>query len=503
MQPKITKFVFLGGMRIMDDFESLVQFTDDERDIAIQKYKIIEPYLNDEQTLKLVAENKSISIRTLGLWVKKYREQGLLGLARRTRCDKGLPRQYESSLQKTIEGIYLKKPMLSGANIHKLIIEYCHQNNLKAPSYRSLCRIIFNIPDDMVLLGQQGSKAYRQQYDLLNIRAAEQPNELWQADHVLIDIEVLNDKNNPQKPWLTVVIDDCSRVICGYELSFLSPSAQKTSLCFRHAIWRKPDPDWGILGVPETFYTDHGSDFTSKHIEQVCIDLKIRLIFSQVAQPRGRGKIERFFRTLNQKLIHTLQAVTQNGSQRKYIDLKSLDALIYAFIIEYNHTAHPEIRETPAARWQRNGFLPQLLDSLEYLDLLLLTEAKPRKIFRDGIRFQGLRYIDILLAPYIGETVVIRYSPSNITSIRVFYKGRFLCQPICSELSQLKIGIKDIQHARNERRQKLKKEIIERKSLVDAVIEASSIYFQVSTGNEEPLLTTKQQKNKLKLYKHE
>ena len=72
--------------------------------------------------------------------------------------------------------------------------------------------------------------------------------------------------------------------------------------------------------MPETFYTDHGSDFTSKHIEQVCIDLKIRLIFSQVAQPRGRGKIERFFRTLNQKLIHTLQAITQNGNQRILIN---------------------------------------------------------------------------------------------------------------------------------------------------------------------------------------
>jgi len=488
----------------MDDIESLAQLSDDERDRATQKYKIIEPYINDEQTLKTVAENKSIPVRTLGLWVKKYREQGLVGLARRSRCDKGLPRQYESPLQKTIEGVYLKKPMLSGANIHKLITEYCHQNNLKTPSYRSVCRVIFNIPDDMVLLGQQGSKAYKQQYDLLHMRAAEHPNELWQADHVLLDFDLLNDKNKPQKPWLTVVIDDCSRAICGYELSFLSPSAQKTSLCMRHAIWRKPDPDWGILGVPAIFYTDHGSDFTSKHIEQVCIDLKIRLIFSQIAQPRGRGKIERFFRTLNQRLIHMLQAVTHNGTQKKCIDLKSLDALIYAFIIEYNHTIHPEVGDTPAARWQRNGFLPQLLDSIEYLDLLLLTEAKPRRILRDGIRFQGLRYIDTLLAPYIGETVVIRYTPSNITSIRVFYKGRFLCQPICPELSQLQVGIKDIQHARNTRREKLKKEILERKSLVDAVIEASSIYFQSSNKNDEPLLTTTEVKqNHLKIYKHE
>lgn len=487
----------------MDDFAPLTQLSDDERENACRKYRIIEPYINNGATLKAIATTTSIPLRTLGLWVKKYREHGLVGLARQSRCDKGVLRQCETTLQKAIEGLYLKKPMLSGANIHKLITEYCHQNNLKAPSYRSVCRVLFNISDDMVLLGRQGSKAYQQQYDLLYIRSAEHPNELWQADHVLLDFDVLNDRNKLQKPWLTVIIDDCSRAICGYELSFLSPSAQKTSLCFRHAIWRKSDPHWGIMGVPESFYTDHGSDFTSKHIAQVCIDLKIRLVFSQIGQPRGRGKIERFFRTLNQMLIHTLQAVSNENQKSKAIDLKTLDKLIYTFIIEYNHTIHPEIDSTPAARWQLNGFIPQLVDSLEHLDLLLLAEAKPRRILRDGIRFQGLRYIDTLLAEYVGEHVVIRYVPSDITSIRVFYKGRFLCQPICPELSQLSVGLKEIQHARNVRRQKLKKEIAERKSLVDAVIEASGIYFQASIEPEEHLVKPDEHKPQLKIYKHE
>ena len=96
--------------------------------------------------------------------------------------------------------------MLSAASIHKLVVEHCHKNNLKAPSYRSGCRIIYNVPDDLAILGREGSKAYRQQYDLLHIRAAEQSNELWQADHVLIDIEVLNDKNKPQNLGLRLLL---------------------------------------------------------------------------------------------------------------------------------------------------------------------------------------------------------------------------------------------------------------------------------------------------------
>ena len=106
-------------------------------------------------------------------------------------------------------------------------------------------------------------------------------------------------------------LDDYSRAIAGYELSFLSPSAIKTSLCLYHAIWRKKEPQWSICGIPSVLYTDHGSDFTSQHIEQVCVDLKIQLIFSQIGEPRGRGRIERFFRTLNQMLISELEGYTR------------------------------------------------------------------------------------------------------------------------------------------------------------------------------------------------
>jgi len=44
----------------------------------------------------------------------------------------------------------------------------------------------------------------------------------------------------------------------------------------------------------KNFYVDHGSDFTSIHLEQVAADLRFQLIYSTVARPQGRGKIERF-----------------------------------------------------------------------------------------------------------------------------------------------------------------------------------------------------------------
>ena len=94
--------------------------------------------------------------------------------------------------------------------------------------------------------------------------------------------------------------------MAGYALFFGSPSAIQTALALRQAIWRKGRPGWQVCGIPEIFYTDHGSDFTSHHLEQVAADLKIRLVFSGVGRPRGRGKIERFFEGVSQVLLPRL-----------------------------------------------------------------------------------------------------------------------------------------------------------------------------------------------------
>ncbi|MHC0449550.1 MAG: hypothetical protein ACRY3E_05685 [Candidatus Lariskella arthropodorum] len=103
----------------------------------------------------------------------------------------------------------------------------------------------------------------------------------------------------------------------------------------RQSIWRKKESSWSICGIPNVLYTDHGSDFTSNHIEQVCIDLKIQLIFSNIGEPRGRGKIERFFRTLNQLLLSELDGYIMSKNPVATLNLAELDKLICAFIIAF------------------------------------------------------------------------------------------------------------------------------------------------------------------------
>jgi putative transposase len=126
----------------------------------------------------------------------------------------------------------------------------------------------------------------------------------------------------------------------------------------------------------------------------------MRLVFSAPGQPRGLGRIERFFETVNQMFLCTLPGYIEAGAVRGRAELTmaDLDRSFREFLREYHARPHGETKVAPQARWQHGGFVPRMAESLEHLDLLLLTVAKMRKVRVDGVRFQGKRYIDPTLA---------------------------------------------------------------------------------------------------------
>jgi putative transposase len=239
-----------------------------------------------------------------------------------------------------------------------------------------------------------------------------------------------------------------------------------------------------VSGIPDVFYTDHGSDFTSHHLEQVAADIKMQLVFSGLGAPRGRGKIERFFETVHQLCVSSLPGYRPAGSPpaTPVLSLSDLERELRTFIVEsYHLRPHSETGVPPQGRWEAGGFLPRLPDSLEQLDLLLLTVAKGRRIHQDGIHFQGLRYLDLTLAAYVGESVTIRYDPSDLAEIRVYHHERFLCRAVCPEVAAQTISLQDIVRAREERRRELRKGIGSRTALVTEFFPPPAVPREVPT----------------------
>ena len=117
---------------------------------------------------------------------------------------------------------------------------------------------------------------------------AEGRNELWTGDALhgpLID---------GRKTFLFAFIDDHSRLLAGYRWA-TREDVLNASRALRLGI--------AARGLPEAVYVDNGSPFVSGQLLRACARLGIRLIHSRPGRPEGRGKIERFFRTVREQFL--------------------------------------------------------------------------------------------------------------------------------------------------------------------------------------------------------
>jgi len=455
--------------------------------VALERYQVIKPYLEQDVSLSAIANKNHLNVRTLQRWVVRYNQQGLQGLGKKRRSDLGTYRKVTEQTKELIEGLSLQKQNITTATITRHIKEYCLAHSILPINYYTVRKVVRNIPKDMYTLAKYGDKVYTDTYEMVMRRESQYPNQIWQADHSVLNIKVLHN-GKEESPWLTIIMDDFSRAIMGFCLFIGAPSAIQTALALRKAIWYKQDESWPVCGIPETFYTDHGKDFTSTHIEYVCADLKIRLIHSIVGKPRGRGKIERFFLSLEQQIIERLK-LRQNTYQ-----LGALETLIKGFIInDYHNSIHSSTMETPIALWNKHQIIPQMPKSIETLNLLLLTTKKSRIVQRDGIRFSGLRYFHPNLVAYVGERIIIRFDPSDLGEIWVYEQNQFICKAVCEKLQDQSISYEELKKIRTNRKKELKQEI---KSKLSAVQE------QFTPEKQLPKIA-KKNKSKIKLYHNE
>ena len=430
--------------------------------VALDRYKTIEPYLQREASLEEISKLKKIAVRTLQNWVTAFRRKGLNGITPARRNDKGQRRSANAELVSLIRGLYLKTPPVPISVIHRTVQEVCRKNGWRIPSYDVVHDVVSQIPLDLKTLAHEGDEAYKQAYGLIHRFEAERTNEIWQADHTPLDIVVLDPRKQALKPWLTAIVDDYSRAVPGYFLGFQPPSSMRVALALRQAIWHKQEPGWNICGIPEKFYSDRGSDFMSQHIEQISIDLKFERIQTEPDEPQGKGKCERFFKTINEMFLASLPgyAPKGHGNVQPVLTLEQLEERFKAWLLtEYLVRKHSETGMTPKDRWESVAFIPRLPDTIEQLDLLLLTVAKPRRVQRDGIRFMGFRYFDLALAGYVGEDVTIRYDPRDLAHVHVFADNALVCRALCYELSDKSVSLKEVIQARNHEKKELKQQL--------------------------------------------
>src|SRR3954453_7430535 len=138
---------------------------------------------------------------------------------------KGSPRILLPPVRDLIEGLALRKPRRSIAGIMRIVADAARERCWAVPSYTAVRAVVNGLDPALLVLAHEGSKAYADGFELLHRREAARPNEVWQADHTLLDLVVMDEAGRTVRPWLTVVIDDHSRAVAGYGLALTEPTA--------------------------------------------------------------------------------------------------------------------------------------------------------------------------------------------------------------------------------------------------------------------------------------
>ena len=225
--------------------------------------------------------------------------------------------------------------------------------------------------------------------------AFQKGGELWMSDVMHGPSVVIGDKTK-RKSYLIAFLDDATRVV-PFAAFALAENTQAFLPIFKQALMRR--------GLPQRLYVDNGANYRSRHLALVCAKLGVALIHARPHQPQGKGKQERWFRTVRSQLLPTL------GPE----DLRSLEVLnrrLWAWVEgEYHHSPHRGLDgQTPLERWATQADEVRFSEPTLDLDDLFLFEVK-RKVQKDRtVSLNGVVYeVDAAL---VGETLTLRYDPS-------------------------------------------------------------------------------------------
>jgi putative transposase len=214
------------------------------------------------------------------------------------------------------------------------------------------------------------------------------------------------------RPWLTVLIDVATRMIVGVWISFHTPNANTVLRVLKQAIRRKEEllaefqleGEWPAHGLPLSLIMDNGKEFHSAALEAAAEDLGMTLIYCPSKEPRFKGVVERFMRTINTGLVHMLPGTTfsdvedrgeYDSEARALLTIDEVRGFVFKWIVEvYSVTLHRGLNAAPLQRWKELEAVaaPQMPRDPAVLDLYL-RPLHTRALSNKGIEINSLFYV--------------------------------------------------------------------------------------------------------------
>lgn len=353
-----------------------------------EKSRLLEKISEQEWTIPGTSR-RTIGRTTASDWVDQYEAMGLDGLKPRPRSDQGTSRAIPEPVQNLLLQLRRERPK---ASVHSLI-RAARLSGQVGADLRLRPSTVYRLFAAHGAVPQPPGKAQA------DAKAFTYPyaGDLWMSD-VMHGPRLLEPgQRRGTKTYLHAFIDDASRLV-----PFAAFYPAENSACFQDALKQ------ALLrrGIPRRLYCDNGSIYRHRHLQIVCATLGVSLIHSRPHQPRGRGKIERFFR-------HVRSAFVPHLSEQHLSELAALNRVFWAWLeAEYHQSSHRGIDgRTPIERFLDDT--EKLRPAPEDLECLMRMKAT-RRVARDRtVRLEGRLYE----APdgFSGEKVEVLYDPYEPT----------------------------------------------------------------------------------------
>jgi len=342
------------------------------------------------------SKRTSVSFDTLLHWAARYRRDGLPALAPRPRQDRGHSRVITPQVADLIERLKRENPYRTGTT---LLRELALSSDSHSPGISSstLYRFLkLRGLTERQLLAPTPHKKFEARFS----------NQIWQSD-MLFGPYVHRPGGGKVQAFLHAVLDDASRLIP--HAQFYPGQGLDAFLdCFRQAV--------AARGIPIRLYVDNAKVFRSQQLARIAASIGILIVHTPPYQPEGRGKIERWFRTVREQFL-------ANIDRKHPLTLDDLNSRLWAWIDNaYHRSPHSALDTTPLLRWQND--IEQVRQLPPPTDLRrLFFHRVDRLVRRDCTFLLQQRFYEA--PPHLaGHTVEVRFDPLDPSQVEILFEGQ-------------------------------------------------------------------------------
>jgi len=374
--------------------------------------ELTNPYLEHGELKRLIREKAGreyeipysqrnhISEECIRDWLKKFNKYGKEGLLPRRRSDWGSSRSLKPQEASLLIRYLEEHPELTATTCLR---ELQRQGMISSPlSSSSLSRLVRASGMDRESRMQRRREEKNLKFEFFY------PLECVQADD-LYAFAVPDGKGGRRKAILMSFLDDATRRVLYANFSFTERSVEFEA-GIKHILKAH-----GRIGM---LYVDHGAPFVSRQTKRIMDILGIVIAHSTVRRPQGRGKKERFFRTVRDQFLRPLDQQSIRG-------LGELNTRFRSWLeSEYHRTPHRGLAgKTPLDAWlEKSRYIVHMDTSIDLEQAFLHEES--RKVYKDSTLTLGGTLYEVCPS-LIGSRVKLFYDPTMpVKRLQVLCEGK-------------------------------------------------------------------------------